>query len=430
MKNKEKRVPYINMVVLGLISTILIRYIPTSSFIYVYMLALTLISVTLILLRNIKSKKSNIYTLISAFLIACYMLVISTAEIEYVLKRYMIFYLVLIYCILRFMQIGPFAEKTYRSIAMMLNVFSIANLYQTFFKIPLLVNYMDLIETGFYYHFGESSYRTMSVFNHPIISGLFFIIVFLINFSVIKSKPLLLSLQGLAVLNIYTSQSRSAWLAFIFVCFLYVLNDRKNMLNSLLKPKVKLSVHAVRFIVVVSGVIFLIMFGKEIVEAVALRFGDSLSFNSTSGSNLQRLHTINLIVKHMFSQNIFNLIFGFGGGTVSLFMLKNPIFIQNFTTPDNHYLTLFYEFGLVGLLFYIGLILYIVYKYYKKKNKDWSLKLSFMCFMTINFEFLFFEAWPIVLVMLAFLIAHLLFVFNKKSEINITNETYLNQTVN
>ncbi len=111
MKNKEKIVPYINMVVLGLISTILIRYIPTSSFIYVYMLALTLISVTLILLRNIRSKKSNIYTLISAFLIACYMLVISTAEIEYVLKRYMIFYLVLIYCILKFMQIVPLLQK-------------------------------------------------------------------------------------------------------------------------------------------------------------------------------------------------------------------------------------------------------------------------------------------------------------------------------
>ncbi|OJG69930.1 hypothetical protein RV11_GL001833 [Enterococcus phoeniculicola] len=402
------------MVILGLLSTILIRYTITSSIVYFYMFFLILSILTTIILKKIETKKKNIYLIILASFIACYTIVISTSEIDYVLKRYMIFYLVLIYCLIKFVQLDYFfAEKTYYSLSIMLNIFSVANLYQTIFKVPLLKDYMDLIETGFYYHFGESSFRTMSVFNHPIISGLFFIFLFFINFYTIKKKSIMIILQSLAILNIYTSQSRSSWLAFIFVCVLYITINKKDILKNLFKLNVPLSLHIIRFSLLLLFIAFIFLFGESVVASVIKRFGDSLSLNSTSGSNLQRLSTMNLILNHMFSQNLIRIFLGFGGGTVSLFMLNNPILIDNFSTPDNHYLTLFYEFGIIGLLFYISLILYIIYKFYSKKNRHWTVNLSFLCFMTINFEFIFFEAWPVVLVMLAFLIAHLLFNFKE-----------------
>lgn len=403
----------INIIILGIVAAILMRYTPTNKMYYLYMLILTiLLGLKTITYHNLEINKSNLHRMIFIITSMLYIYFLSIDNMVFVTKRYLIIFILMLYLYLSFSKYGiKYAEKFYKQLTIILNVFSVVNLYQIIFQKPFLLKYMDLMEVGYNYKFGTSGYRTMSVFNHPIVSGLFFIIAFLCNMYIVKNKNLKYVLQILLILNIYTSKARSAWITFAIIIFILIFNNRKKILIKISKPKLTYRKVIIAIVFLIFGFLFAIFYLPDIFSSIIERFGDSLKVNSTSGSNLQRTMTIKLILNHMFNGDPIRLIFGYGGGTVSDFMILNPVLLEGFTTTDNQYLSLFYEFGLVGVIFYITLFLNITKKYLLNKSKHWTITLSYMCFIAINVDLIFFEAWPVILIMMSFLISILTFKF-------------------
>ncbi|WP_226528052.1 O-antigen ligase family protein [Metabacillus niabensis] len=416
----------INVILIGIVAGIMWRFPITSTVIYLYMAGLLL----LLLLKLFRdsdlriSRKNSLILIISIlFILTIYL--VSFDEIAFVTKRYLILVILIFYLFFSLLRYGVgYMENFYKQLTVFLNILSVANLYQVIFRKPLLLNYMDLAEVGYNYHFGSAAYRTMSVFHHPIICGLFFIIAFLCNMYLIKS-PIKYVLQVLLLLNIYTTSSRSAWLALALIIMVYILLNNKRFIFSILRPRVNY-LKAINICIITSFVfLFLILNFDEIAKTIIDRFGDSLTKNSTDGSNLQRTLTIAMIFDHMFDNGGSILLFGHGAGTVGDFMLRNPVLIKDFGTTDNQYLSWFFEFGLVGITSYLSLVLFIIIKYFKNKNRHWTKDLSFLCFVVISFELVFFDAigWPVVFVMLGFLIGALTIEYdeneNSKTEMKI-----------
>ncbi|MED1863947.1 O-antigen ligase family protein [Fictibacillus nanhaiensis] len=404
----------INIVILGILAGIMRRYPLTDKVYYLFLLVLLLmLFVNIFRYNHLKISEGNMFSITVAVSSLVFMIIFSMDQLESVAKRYLIVYILIIYLYFSFLRYGlDYTIKFYKQLTYLLNTFSVLNLYQVFFHKPLLINYMELIDLGYNYHFGSFAYRTMSVFNHPIVCGLFFVIAFLCNIFVLKS-PMKYFFQILLILNIYTTYARSAWLALAVIMIVYAVLNHKKILLLLVRPKITYT-SLFTFCLITPTLFIFMIFNFEVIYAgIVERFGDSLSFNSSDGSNLQRTMTISLIWSYMFDNGGYNLFFGYGAGTVTEFMLKHPLLLKGFATTDNQYVTLFYEFGLIGIFFYIYVIFFITFKYFKNKNKHWAIDLSFLCLLVVSFELLFFEAWPVVLVILAFLISVLTFQFKK-----------------
>mgnify|MGYP001048775795 CR=1 FL=1 len=396
----------ISLLVIGIISTIMFRYPITNKVYYLFLILLFFMIIINVVKANFQINKKNLPFITAIFFSMCCMLISSMFSVEsmkFFITRYSLIFLTMCYLYMRVAKYGiVYLDNFYKQLTVLLNVFSVFNLYQVIFHKPLLMNYMQFLELGYNYHFGTSAYRTMSVFNHPIICGLFFIIAFFCNIYILKT-PWKYLLQFLLLINIYSTLARSAWLAFAIVLIIYCVMNAKKIL-----PKsfnVKLNFKRILGIYI-SCVLLIIATGfvgyhfESIYNGVISRFGDSLSSDTTDGSNLQRTMTISLIVNYMVNGDVFHLFFGYGLGKSHEFMLEHPILIEGFGTTDNQYLSWFYEFGLFGIGGYFSFILLLFIKVLKAK-RNLSIELSFFSFLILSIGLFFFEGtgWPILLIM-------------------------------
>lgn len=406
----------INPVFIAIIAGVMWRYPSTDKIYYVFMAVLCiLIIINLIAIRNLQIYRKNFLPIVIFSLIFLYVSIYSYQNIDYVFKRFFIIYLIFLYSFTSFKIYGLyFSEKFYLQLTIFLNMLSILNLYQVFLKKPLLLNFMKLDESGYTYNFGLSTYRVMSLFSHPIICALFFLFAFLCNEYIIKKKVLKLTMQSLLLVNIYFTFSRSTWLAIIFAIFILIILRRKEIISKALSLKFRIETLLIFILISISFVSISVYNFQEIFITVINRFGDSLSFNSTDGSNLQRTMTIDLIWNYMNDGTNMHLFFGNGAGTVNDFMLENPLLIDNFGTTDNQYISILFEFGILGLILYICLVAYVIYSYFKRGNSHWTGFLSLLCFLVISFELFFFDAsgWPVVLVMFSYTFASISYDFS------------------
>ncbi|MCE4049550.1 O-antigen ligase family protein [Bacillus sp. Au-Bac7] len=423
--NQEKSFG-VNLILIGLIASIMIQY-PITHNAYHLFLGLLLV---MILIRftqtGIKFKNLNLFfsfTFIFGFI---YLAFSALDNSSFFIRNYLLMFLLIFYMYLMFSKEGQgYAIKTYKQLALLLNTLSVFNLYQVIFNKPLLLKFMELRTVGYNYHLGTDQYRTMSVFDHPIICGLFFVIAFLINIYVIKSPIIKYPLQFLLLLNIYSTMSRSAWIALVIVFLVYGILNFKKIFK--IPKNIRLTYNQILFIYI--GIIFallglgmLILNFNELYEAIIKRFGDSLSFNSTDGSSLQRTMTISLILEHMKNSNLVNLFFGYGSSKVGPFMVAHPITMQGFSTTDNQYLAWFFELGLIGIIAYLATLFFILKKIFNK-SRNWVSELSLLCLIVISIELFFFELfeWQAVGLILAFVVSCLTFNHEKPNKIETTN---------
>lgn len=420
MKSIKSPNVWLSLFIFGILCTVLYRYPVVEKVYYLFIIVLFFMLIIQLLKILEYSIGGNILFLSVIVIGLVYILVCSFGNITFFANKYSWIFMLMFYLYFCFMERGlGYAEKLYKQLTILLNIFSVLNIYQILFHKPLLINYMKLIEVDYdFYQFGSFAYRTMSVFNHPIISGLFFVIAFLCNMYVLKTSwkyPL----QALLLLNIYTSWSRSSWLALVIILVIYLL------LNiSKFKFTLKLNItyrkifnFYILLIFLSIGLIFLLANFDSLYNSIASRIGDSLSTNSTDGSNLQRTMTISLILNHMFEGDIVNLLFGYGIGSVEAFMLAHPILIEDFSTTDNQFLSWFYEFGLVGIVSYFACLIFLFISYLRNRG-NWVKELSLLCLIVINIELFFFDAigWPVVYVMFVFATVTLAFKFKPENK--------------
>lgn len=341
------------------------------------------------------------------------------------LKFYLITFLIILFLYFSFSKYGESSvEKIYMGLMFILNLLAILNIYQMIFKRPILINYLNLLENSYSYNFGTSLYRTFSVFGHPIIAGIFFSALFFINHYLMNSNIKYL-LQIIVLMNIYSTMSRSSWIAFL-MGLVILIGFRFSSLNgktSIMKKNVtykRLVYILISFLIIGIGLLMITPYLSGFMTQIVSRFGDSISKNSTDYSNLQRTETIKLVVRHMLKSNFINLIFGNGFNTSSSFMVANPIFIKGFSSTDNTYLSILFEYGLLGVLFLLYLIIKLIYKFFTISKTNRIYELSFICTVVISVNAFFFEisGWPTVSIFLAFCLSVLFFPFQRE-----TNET-------
>ncbi|MEC5270393.1 O-antigen ligase family protein [Heyndrickxia coagulans] len=417
----------IGVILLVFIGAILRIYSLTHKVYYMTLLILCFYLVVMII-NFYKHKIINKYFLL-IFLPTLLFLVISSLihhTLNIFVKFYIVEYLIVSYIYLSILKYGKlYVSLLSKCMTYMLNIFSIFNIYQVVFHKPMLYDFLTSEIQTLQYQVSTSFYRTSSVFGHAIVAGLFFVILFLHNFFTLKNKIFKYILQGIVLINLYSTMSRSAWLAFLVVIFILILINFKKINLIAFASFSNLSYRQILYtylgvIIIAIGVLFIAQNYNSLLESIINRFGDSLSDNSTDLSNLQRTGTITAIFKFMSDVGMKNLIFGNGLGTVANFMLSHQIVIPDFLTTDNQYLTWYYEFGICGIflvsLFFFMLIHHLI-KFFMNKSYDWTQVLSVSCLIVLCIGMFFFEGiqWETVGVFLAINLGCILPVTNQNN---------------
>lgn len=400
INSTEVKLPKVNMIILLFISFILANY-KHGLMIHYLLFLICFCSIFLALVRGIKLNEE--FGINPTLIIFCIILFLaftfnslSITEIKVFIDKYLIICLTMIYGVVQFNKYGrKYGEQFFYQFTILMNIFSFFNIFQLVFHRPMLA--MLLTEKMNEYQdfaYGTSAFRTISVFGHPIVSGLFFSLMFLSNMYMIKGK-FKYPLQMLALINIYSTLSRSAWIALsIVLLFYFIKNFRVGKIFNYQGKKrftykeVFISYSIAVFSLFFIGLVF--MNFDQIVNTIISRFGNSLSSNSNDLSNLQRVGTIDLIIAQMFSSGTFHFFFGNGLGSVGDFMALHPVIIQGFRTTDNMYLTMFFELGAISLIGYFVFLIISIYRFICFKQ-NWLYELSSLWFIFMTIEIFFFE---------------------------------------
>lgn len=316
-----------------------------------------------------------------------------------------------------------YCEQFFQQFCILLNIISFLNIYQLIYKRPFFAEYFtDKINHYQYFAYGTDLFRAISFFGHPIVSGMFFSVLFICNLYILKGNWKYV-LEVIALMNIYYSLSRSAWITLAFVIVLYLLKNHRQIFHFSSKITYKKLLNMYTSICVLVFVIIYIIFKfNSIVDAIISRLGSSLSYKTTDISSLQRVGTMNLISNKMLTGDKWHLFFGHGLGSAGLFMEDNQIVIQGFTTTDNMYLTLFYELGLLAITVYVVFLTISFYRFIF--SKSWLIELSSLCFIFISIDIFFFEGigWGTVTTVWSFFLVTILVSFKDHNKAIKNNE--------
>jgi hypothetical protein len=230
MNTTNLQLPKLNMILLLLIS-----FVPTSykhgKYVFFIVWGLIFLLIVFNLFKGIYKNKqvtmngSLVLLFFAALMASPFVLHNKVGMHVYVVSYFFIFF-ILIYGFIMFKKYEiRYGEQFFRQFTVLMNILSIMNLYQIILMRPFFANLLiDNLYQGSSY--GNSTFRTISIFGHPIVCGLFFSLLFICNIYLIKGKYKYL-LQILALVNIYSTMSRSAWISLFIVLALYGLKNIK-----------------------------------------------------------------------------------------------------------------------------------------------------------------------------------------------------------
>ncbi len=224
--------------------------------------------------------------------------------------------------------------------------------------------------------------RIAGMFVHPIINGMMNLCGIIIALFTLQSKIkyLIITLFGV---NILLTQSRSSWVALLFIIILMffrrVLKDKLNT-NRL-----------IGFIGILFVLIVVFIFFPDIpnlfISIVTQRFSD---FSWYFTSSYQRTGAFLYVIERVFSGNILEMFFGHGNSSSKYIMMQVSIMIKNFDTTDNGYVRDLYNYG----VFYVAVIFITMVRIIKSIFSD-NDKLSLMFkILVITLEITFFFLEP------------------------------------
>lgn len=189
-----------------------------------------------------------------------------------------------------------------------------------------------------------SLYRLRSFFGHAIVFGQMIVIAVVINFKLETSKMKRLLYSVVLLVALLLTKSRSAWIILTASALVYLVFRLKNPeyskwnLIALLTPAVLLLV----FMLYKSGLF----------NFVGSRFGEL----ETDVSYSQRSGAISYIIHSFLSKPLFWLT-GNGYGSSRITMLDTTVEISGFSTVDNGFLAMLYEYGFLGICSFASLLI-------------------------------------------------------------------------
>ena len=145
-----------------------------------------------------------------------------------------------------------------------------------------------------------------------------------------------------------------------------------------------------RFIILLIAVVvfFVSPFGGKLIGAIESRFLNLFSDVSAT----QRLGTIGLFAEIASEDlNPITMLFGHGEDTASRLLLQNTINIKDFTTTDNAYVSIFYNYGLIALAAVLILLIYVMIRIMKYNRISLLEKILLCVFLASGVGAFFFE---------------------------------------
>ena len=193
------------------------------------------------------------------------------------------------------------------------------------------------------------AFRTPSIYGHPIRLGTSLTIALAIFYYLYKRGFIRNIVIFLALFGIFASASRSSWLACAGVVLLTLM------------AKFKRKITRKKMFYVIAGLLLIIIFfscpiGQKLTADIISRFQEA------SGDNVSKVQRLGAIAyfweDYVENFNLITLLFGHGEDAAARFMLKTAIVFQNFSTTDNEYLLVVYNYGLIILC----IVLYGIYR--------------------------------------------------------------------
>lgn len=313
--------------------------------------------------------------------------------------------------------------RLHRFIVSMLNLVAVYCIAEYFFKYnPLFGRFFS----GAYHQYysvrhADFFYRVSGTMQHPIVMGSFLLVNVILNFGLYardkKIWPLLFPLINLAAL--FLTFSRGSYLALAVAALFYFLINitARHRLPVYLSRAYLVKIAAV--LAAIAALLFAAYLkGFNVIGTIASRF---LQLGTGAGgiSLYQRLNGFHFVMNSMFHKaSFFQLLFGNGVGSLAFTLKTNSIslYAPGLYVVDNQYLTLFYEFGLVGICFFpyiiIRLFLFCLKTIAAAGETSVDLEIFLTAFLGLFINLAFYDGfyWSNVLVLLGYLAAWILYL--------------------
>lgn len=224
-------------------------------------------------------------------------------------------------------------------------------------------------------------YRYYSAFTNAILCGFYFMICFHMTNYFIKNIYAKVTVLLIISYAIILTQSRSAWIALVISFLLNYIGNRHEKLN-----KQRL----ITYISFIFAVLLLYLLYSEkisrIISAAEEIILSRFEGFQTHGSTTQRLG----VIYYVFTKtNPILLIIGHGVGGLKQLLQRVTIVISGFNSSDNTYLTIIYDYGILGFLCICRLI-NLLWDSLLDKNSE-EIRLLSMILISICIGAFFFE---------------------------------------
>lgn len=251
-----------------------------------------------------------------------------------------------------------------------LKLFSVIIAFAALVGVPEYVMKQSLFFPDYGHAWG--GFRIPSIYGHPIRLGTSLTIGLSIYIFLYQRSLRRCLLIGVSLFGIYACASRSSWLACAVTGLLTLFSVYRKKISR------KIWIYGLA-----SGILLAVFLmsapGKDLLASIFLRFAEGTGSNV---SRVQRLGAASYIWKEMISHgNPVTLLFGHGEDAAARAMLKTNIVVRNFSTTDNEYLLVMYNYGIIFLTLLLWGIVQCVKNYTNnfKTNSNLENCLYFIC---------------------------------------------------
>lgn len=287
----------------------------------------------------------------------------------------------------------------YKVFMIFINILCLFGIYEFIFKYNIFNEYL-VVNNGDFVDLSLTTfrnYRVFTIYTHPIVFGNTLIVAFLICKSKIVNIYIRCFSYTLIVINILLTKSRSSWIAFFIVVILINFKKIRSSNRKIKLNKMMLSIFGV-IVFIISYIIFYEQF-MSVVSFIFNRFSELVD-GQGSISKDQRLGAIRFILEKISSGHILNLLFGYGIGS-SKNLFANVTLLANIATTDNQFLSIIYDFGIIGFLFFIFISIKVIYVFIKTNSKILSNSCLIYIGIIVNSFFYTIDGWASIMILLA-----------------------------
>lgn len=383
----------LNLIPILFIINIISIFLGNNTLSYILMFVYLYFSV-LYIYRNKVYKNSfnisNIQIIVTLFLVMLSSTIIS-GKVDNIIKMALLFISTILGITLTLSKGKLYISSGFNMFNNIMTIINIYGIIEFICKENIFIRYICDPSTRNWniWYFNTNMYRNFTVFSHPIVYGNILVILFWINMYVCKNKVYKNINYILIIINLYATKSRSSWIAFFVTLLIYYFHNLyiiycNKKINIKKTIKIILLIFLSIFILRLELVQSLLV---SVIERFTVLFEDagSVSLNQRSGTIIQ-------IINDIKNENVFKVVLGHGYNTIQEYMINIKVVLDNFKTSDNQYISILWEFGLLGIILNIIVIFKVIYNVIFNKMNELN-KLLHYIFISISVNMFFYEAY-------------------------------------